>query len=133
MSIAFLKSPHNVAGLLSLFAALLVIAVWYIVLFVAPLSGVSLSESAAITLRDFLSAENPSRSWFVWLAVAPVVSGAVGLTYLFGDSRSKALAVTLLLVSVMLAVSGFYLVTWSLALFIALPSYWGFLCVRTAA
>ena len=131
--LALLRSPHKVAGALSLVAAVLVLVIWYIVLFVATPDSLAVAEGAANSLAYLLSAENPSRSWFVWLAVAPVVSTALGLGYLFGLSRSAVSAAALFVAAVILAATGFYFVTWSLALFIALPCYWGYLCVRSAA
>ena len=130
--LAFLRSPHRLAGVLSLIAAFLVSAIWYVTLFVATPGDTSPAEAAANSLAYLLSAENPSRGWFVWLAVAPFVSTALGFGYLFGLSRSAAPATALFVVTVALAVTGFYFVTWSLALFVALPCYWGFLCVRSA-
>jgi riboflavin transporter FmnP len=126
----FLLSPHKVAGILSLLAAALVLAVWCILLFVAQPSSASVVSAANESLAYLLSAENPSRSWFIWLAIAPVVSTALGLVYLFGPARSLASAVVLFVAATALGVSGFYFVTWSLAFFVALPCYWGFLCVR---
>ena len=120
------------AGLLSILAALLLFVIWYILLFVATPSNISIAQSATDSLRYLLSAENPSRSWFVWLAVAPFVSLTLALAYLSGLARLKAPATMLLVFTVALGLLGIYFFTWSLALFVALPSYWGFLCVRNA-
>lgn len=133
MNSAFLRSPHQIAGLLSLLAAVLLLAIWYILLFVATPSNISAAQSAVDSLRYLLSAENPSRSWFVWLAVAPFVSIALAFAYLSGLARLKVPATTLFVLSVALGLLGIYYFTWSLALFVALPSYWGFICVRNAA
>jgi hypothetical protein len=121
------------AGLLSLLAAVLLLAIWYILLFVATPDNISVAQSAVESLRYLLSAENPSRSWFVWLAVAPFVSITLAVAYLSGLARLKAPATMLLVLTVALGLLGVYYFTWSLALFVALPSYWGYLCVRNAA
>lgn len=133
MTLAFSRSPHKIAGLLSLLAALLLLAVWYIFLFVATPSKVSAGQSAVESLQYVLSAESPSRYWFVWLAVAPFISFALAFAYLSGLARLKAPATMLFVVSLVLGVLGIYFFTWSLALFVVLPSYWGYLCVRSAA
>ena len=129
----FSNSPSRIASGMSFVAALLVFGIWYILLFTSNPSGAPASQCATDALRYFFSAENPSRSWFVWLAMAPVISTAVALAYLSGASRTKPFAIALFVVSVVLGVTGFYFVTWTLALFVALPAYWGFLCVRKAA
>lgn len=127
-----LRSPHNVAGLLWLLAAALVAAIWYVLFFVSVPSEMSVADASEGLVGYLFSAENPSRPWFIWLAVAPVVSAALGLAYLFGVSRSTTSAVALFSVAFALAVTAFYFVTWSLAVFVALPCYWGYLCVRKA-
>jgi hypothetical protein len=129
----FLHDPHKVAGLLSLVAALLILVVWYILLFVATPSNMSASQAASGTLEYVLSSENPHRAYFIWLAIAPVMAIVLGLSYLFGLSRSKGAAATLFVLSATLGLSAFHFTNWSLGFFIALPSYWGFLCARSGA
>jgi hypothetical protein len=129
----FLDSPHKIAGLLSLLAALLVLGMWYIFLFVATPSNISATNAAVGTLEYVLSSENPYRVYFVWLLVAPVIAIALGVAYLWGPPRSKGVATTMFVLSLALGLSAFYFANWSLGLFIALPSYWGFICIRNAA
>ena len=124
--------PSRIAGLLSLLAALLVLVVWYILLFVAQPAGVSAIESAAATARYVLFEEPSSRPWFIWLAIVPIVSIVIGVCYLLGVARTKGFAITLFILAAALGASSFVLLDWSLALWVALPSYWGFICVRQA-
>jgi len=124
--------PSKIAGLLSLLAALLVLGVWYILLFVAQPAGVSAIESAAATARYVLFEEPSSRRWFIWLAIVPIVSIVIGVCYLLGVARTKGFAITLFILAAGLGASSFVLFDWSLALWVALPSYWGFICVRQA-
>jgi hypothetical protein len=124
--------PSKVAGLLSLLAALLVLGVWFILLFVAQPEGVSAIENAIGTARYVLFEEQSTRRWFIWLAIVPVLSVAIGACYLLGLARTKGFAITLFILAAALGASSFVLFDWSLALWVALPSYWGFLCVRQA-
>lgn len=124
--------PSRIAGLLSLLAALLVLGVWFILLFVAQPEGVSAIENAIGTARYVLFEEQSTRHWFIWLAILPVLSIAIGVCYLLGVARTKGFAVTLFILAAALGASSFVLFDWSLAFWIALPSYWGFLCVRQA-
>jgi len=124
--------PSRVAGLLSLLAALLVLGVWFILLFVAQPEGVSAIESAIGTARYVLFEEQSTRRWFIWLAIVPVLSITIGVCYLLGLARTKGFAITLFILAAALGASSFVLFDWSLALWVALPSYWGFLCVRQA-
>lgn len=123
--------PSRIAGLLSLLAALLILGVWLILLFVAP-EGVSSIESAVGTARYVLFEEQSSRRWFIWLAIVPIASFVIGTCYLLGVARTKGFAITLFVLAAALGVSSFILFDWSLALWVALPSYWGLLCVRKA-
>ena len=124
--------PSRIAGLLSLLAALLVLGVWFILLFVAQPEGVPLIKSAVGTARYVLFDEQSSRRWFIWLAILPLVSITIGVFYLSGAARTKGFAVTLFILVAALGASSFVLLDWSLAIWVALPSYWGFICVRQA-
>ena len=124
--------PDKIAGLLSLLAALLIMGVWFILLFVAKPEGTSIIESAVDTARYLLIEEQSTRNWFIWFAILPVLSIAIGVTYLLGVARTKAMAITLFILASMLGVSSFFLFDWRLAISVALPSYWGLLCVRQA-
>ena len=122
--------PERMAGALSLLAAALVGAIWYIYLFVAPVDPQSLSESAIQTLTYTFSSQNEDRWWFASLAGIGVASAAAGIAYLSGVARTRLGAVSLLLVSAALGVGAFALTDWSLALFVALPVIWAYRCVH---
>ena len=124
--------PARIAGLLSLLAALLVLSIWFILLFVAPPAGVSAVDNAVDTAHYVLFEEQSSRHWFIWLAIVPLVSIVIGVCYLLGMARTKTFATILFVLAVALGVSSFILLNWSIAFWVALPSYWGFICVRQA-
>jgi hypothetical protein len=124
--------PDQIAGLLSLLAAVLAGTIWYIYLFVAnppglPLPGVVLSQ-----LTYTFSPENADRWWFIWLAALPFALAAVGAAYLCRLARTRTVAMLLLAVLVILAASALWLTDWSLAIFVALPIGWGWRCVHGA-
>ena len=48
------------------------------------------------------------------------------------DGGHNMFAITLFILAAALGASSFVLFDWSLAFWVALPSYWGFLCVRQA-
>ena len=127
-----LRSPDKIAGLLSLLAALLVLAIWFILLFVAPIENMPVTESAMSALNYFFSNENPSRLWFVWLAILPLACTILGVAYLFNFARSKSAATVLLALSAGLGIAAFIFTNWALAFFVSLPSYWGYRCVYRA-
>ena len=127
-----MQSPDKIAGLLLLLAALLVLAIWYILLFVAPIENMSVTESAISSLEYHFSQENPSRLWFVWLAALPLACTFLGIAYLLNFARSKSVATVLLALSAGLGIASFIFTNWALAFFVALPSYWGYRCVYRA-
>ena len=124
----FLRSPDKVAGLLFLFAALLVLTIWFQLLFHAPASDLSPAGSASLAIEQMFSPENPSRLWFVWLAFLPLACAALGTSYLLNLARTKTGGMILFVISVGLGTTVFVFTQWPLALFVALPCYWGFLC-----
>jgi len=123
---------EQIAGLLSLLAALLAGVAWYISLFVATPSQRLLGDSVFGKLATSFALENADRWWFMWFASLPLVLTVVGAAYLSHLARNQAVAFLLVAVLVILAGSSFYLTNWSLALFVALPIFWGWRCVRGA-
>lgn len=119
------------AGLLSLIAAALILATWYIMLFVAQPDDAPILESARNSARYFLFVD-PLRQWFLWLALVPAASIVIGLCYLAGAARNRKSAKALFAASIVLGGSSFFFLTAALAFFVALPCYWGYLCVRNA-
>jgi hypothetical protein len=128
----FTYSPNKVAGLLSLLSAAIVLAVWYPLLFMASPSNTPVTEFAIRSAAYFLSAENPSRPAFLWLAFAPLMSSALAFSYLFGLSRLKVSATIMFSLSAALGISAFFFVGQSTAFFFAFPCYWGYLCLNKA-
>lgn len=124
--------PFQIAGLVSLLAAALVLGIWYVLLFVAPPAGIPVTESAIATAHYLLFEETETRHWFLWLAVLPIALVAIGVCYLAGAARSKTFAFALLLLTALLGGTSFFVLNWALAFFVALPVYWGYLGVRQA-
>ena len=123
---------EQIAGLLSLLAALLAGTAWYILFFVAMPADRPLSDSMRSQFASTFSPENADRWWFIWFAALPLTLCVVGAAYLARLARNQSMAMLLLGVLVILAASSFYLTNWSLALFVALPIFWGWRCVRGA-
>ena len=128
----YLRSPDKIAGLLSLLAALVFLPMWHIILFVAPASGMSATESAVSSLEYLFSQENPSRLMFMWLTVLPFSCAVVGTAYLLNFARSTYVAVALLALSVGLGIAALFSMNFALSFFVLLPIYWGYRCVYRA-
>ncbi len=124
--------PHTIAGLLSLLAATLIGAIWYIYLFVAPVNPHSMTLSAIHTLRYTFSPDNADRWYFVGLAAVFLCCAAVGVAYFLNVGGTQAGAMFLLLALVVLGAATFALTNWALALFVTLPAVWGYRCVHAA-
>jgi hypothetical protein len=122
----------QIAGLLSFLAALLAGVAWYIYLFVASPPERPLAESVRGQLAYSFAPENADRWWFIWFAALPLALTVVGAAYLSRLARNQAVAMLLLAVLIILAGSSFLLTNWSLAIFVALPIFWGWRSVRGA-
>lgn len=129
---AFFQSPDKVAGLLSLLAALVFLPMWYIFLFVATPPNMSATESAVSSLAYLFSQANPSRLMFVWLAALPCCCIFLGVAYLLGLARSKAVAVALLALSGCFGIGALFTMDFTLSFFVLLPTYWGYRSVNRA-
>ena len=95
-------------------------------------SGAPLNSRDAIgTARYVLFKAQSTRHWFIWPAIVPVLSIAIGVCYLQGW---HAQGVRCPFVYPYCRARSFFvrLFDWSLALWVVLPSYWGFLGVRQA-
>jgi hypothetical protein len=122
----------RIAGTLFFVPAVLVGAIWYIYLFSSSPPNRPLLDSALGQLRYTFAPEQSERWWFAWLLALPVFCVALGLAYLFRGAESKRGAIAMFVLSLALAVASFALSDWGLAIFVALPSIWGFRCVRGA-
>ena len=124
------KSPAKIAGLLSLLSTMMVLAVWFILLFVGMPANLTVTNAVIDQMSYFYSDENPARLTFIWLALLPLISAAISSAYLLNLARSKKVATLLLastiaIGSVVLAFGPF-----SLAIFVLLPAYWGWKCLE---
>jgi hypothetical protein len=124
------KFPVKIAGLLSLLSTMLVLAIWFILIFVDIPSNLTIIDSVIDQMSYIYSDENPAKATFIWLTLLPLISAAIGSAYLLNLARSKTVAILLLALtiaigSVMLAFGPF-----SLAIFVLLPSYWGWRCLE---
>lgn len=99
------QSPAKIAGLLSLLSAVLVLAIWYILLFVAMPTRLSVTEAAIGALQYTFSVENPARWSFVWLATLPLLCAMIGSAYLLNLARSKVIAILLLASTIFLGLA----------------------------
>jgi len=123
-------SPHIVAGWLFVLAAVLGGGIWFIYLFVAMPDNQSIWASVVGQLQHTFSDENPQIWWFTWLAALPVLCVALGLAYLLNGARTRKGGMALFGISVVLAIASFALNDWSLAIFVALPTVWGYRAVH---
>jgi|SRR5271165_2647067 len=121
---------EQIAGLLSFLAALLAGVAWYAYVFVASPPGRPPADSLYAQLASSFARESADRWWSIWAAALPLALTVVGAAYLSHLARNQAMAVLLLVILVILAGSSFYLTTWLLAIFVALPIVWGWRCVR---
>jgi hypothetical protein len=122
------------AGLASLLAAMLPLGLWIILIGAAlPTHGPPL-QGAFNAMRYLVSAKSPGQSLFIWMAVAPAISLAIGAAYLFGLARSRRAAGMLFALTVALGVSGLF-VTHGITLgaLALLPAVWGWAGLREAA
>lgn len=124
------KSPARIAGALSLFSTMMVLAIWFILLFVGLPSELTIFEAVLDRIGYIYSIENPAKLTFIWLTFLPIISAGIGFAYLLNFARSKKVATLLLastitIGSVVLAFGPF-----SLAIFVLLPAYWGWRCIE---
>jgi hypothetical protein len=124
------ESPAKIAGYLSLLSTMLVLAIWLILLFAGRSPNLTIVDAIIDRMSDFYSDENPARLTFIWLAVLPLISAAIGSAYLLNLARSKKIAILLLastiaIGSVVLAFGPF-----TLAIFVLLHAYWGWRCLE---
>jgi hypothetical protein len=124
----FLRSPDKVAGLLFMLATFLILTIWFQLIFLAPAPGLTAGESAGHAIELMFAPDNPSRLWFVWLAFLPLACIALGSAYLLNLARSRTGGMVMFVLSVGLGTTAFVFTQWPLALFVALPCYWGFRC-----
>ncbi len=120
---------EQIAGLLSFLAAVLAGVAWYAYVFVAAFPGRPPADSLYAHLASPFALEAADRWWPVWAAALPLVLTVVGAAYLSRRAQNQAMALLLLTVLVILAGSSFLLTTWLLAMFVALPIFWGWRCV----
>jgi len=125
-----LQSPAKIAGLLSLLSAVIVLGIWYILLFVAMPSQLSVTEAVIGQIQHTFSVENPSRWAFVWLGILPLLCTGIGSAYLLNLARSRAIAILLLASTISLGLAVLAFNTWDLAFFVTLPAIWGWRCLQ---
>lgn len=121
---------EQIAGLLSFLAALLAGVGWYVYVFVAKPSGRPPADSLYAQLASSFALESADQWWSIWAAALPLALTVVGAAYWSQLARNQATAVLLLAILVILAGASFLLTTWLLAIFVALPIFWGWRCVR---
>jgi hypothetical protein len=125
-----LKSPAKMAGLLSLLSTMFVMAIWFILLFVGTPANQTITQAAINQVVDLYSADNPSRLTFLWLAVLPIITAAIGAAYLLNLARTKLIASALLVFTCAMGLIVLAFGPFSLAIFVLLPAYWGWKCLE---
>jgi hypothetical protein len=124
------KSPAKIAGLLSLLSTMMVLAVWFILLFVGMPSNLTVANAVIDQMSYFYSDENPARLTFIWLALLPLISAAISSAYLLNLARSKKIATLLLATTIAIGSVVLAFGPFSLAIFVLLPAYWGWKCLK---
>ncbi|HEX7454503.1 MAG TPA: hypothetical protein VF296_00515 [Gallionella sp.] len=124
------KSPAKIAGVLSLLSTMFVLAIWFKLLFVGMPSNLTVTDAVIDQLSYFYSDENPSRLTFVWLAMLPLITAAIGSSYLLNLARSKKIAFFLLALTIAIGLVVLAFGPFSLAIFVLLPAYWGWRCLE---
>jgi hypothetical protein len=125
------KSPAKIAGLLSLLSTMFVLAIWFILLFVGIPADQTIAHAVIDQITYLYSDQNPARLTFIWLAVLPFISSSIGTTYLLDLARTKMIAGMLLVVTIAIGLVVLAFGPLSLAIFVMLPSYWGWKCLES--
>jgi len=126
----FFKNPEKVAGILFFISVMPVLFAWIVLLFVGNTSNLPFMSSALNQINYIFSEGNPTRSWFLWFAVLPLVCAALGVAYLLGAANNRKLAVVMFVVAISLAGLSFVLCDWTIAVFVTMPTFWSLRCVR---
>jgi hypothetical protein len=127
-----LQSPAKIAGVLCLLSAGLSLPFWYVLLFTATPSRLSVGQAALQQLRFSFSSEAPARELLILWALLPIASLAIGAAYLGNAARNRGVAIGLVVASAAIALAVLAMAGWSEAIFFALPVFFGAKCVRSA-
>lgn len=84
-----MQNPERVAGTLFLISVVPVLLAWIILLLVGHQPDMSVMASALDQVQYMFSAKNPTRLWFVWFALLPLFSAALGAAYSRGGEQSN--------------------------------------------
>lgn len=126
----FLENPDKVAGTLFFISVMPVLLAWIVLLLVGHTSNLPLMSSALNQISYMFSEENPTRVWFLWFAVLPLVCVALGVAYLVGAANNRKFAIAMFVVAIGLAGVSFVLCDWTIAVFVTLPTFWSLRCAR---
>ncbi len=107
---------------------LAILGIWYFLLFVGNSSGTTPKSTFVFVLT-----EGPMPWWYAWLLVLPVLCCALAAAYLSGVASSSKGAVSLFGLGVALAASAWITVSPEIALFVTLPLWYSFQCIRERA
>ncbi|MDA8094636.1 MAG: hypothetical protein M0T84_12165 [Betaproteobacteria bacterium] len=120
-------SPSKKAALLYVFPILALVGMWCVVLFVA-----NPPASTPVSLLAFLLTESPCSAQLQWLLVLPALCVALSAAYSSRLPHTRAGALALLSLGVVLAVAAWLTVTPKVAFFVSLPLLYGFSTVKEA-
>lgn len=114
--------PRIMAGIFCCLSGVSVFVVWYIFLFVSPVSGVPLAKSALGQIQYVFSSVNPAEQDFYWLAVLPFASTLVGGAYFSAWAKTAPFAAVLFVLAVLLLALTLALLDWPFAVFALLSA-----------
>ena len=123
-------APHLVAGWLFVLAALTFAPFWYLTLFDDIPSNFTMWGWIKDQLGYFFSSANPYFWIFFWLAAIPMLCVLMSLAYLSNMARAKSIRIALFGAGVLLAIATFALTNQGFAVFVAVPSIWGYRAIH---
>lgn len=126
----FFRNPDKAAGIFFFISVMPILLVWIGILFIGNTSNSPLMAFVLNQINYLFSEENPTRLWFLWFALLPLVCTALGIAYLLGAASNHKLAIAMFAVAIGLAGASFVLCDWTIAVFVTAPAFWSFGCVR---
>jgi hypothetical protein len=125
-----LKSPSRIAGLLLLWAAIWILAIWGVLLVAESPPGVPVWNSVKGQLHYIFLGGNPHRAWHFWMAVLPILCIGLGVAYFKGVARRGSAGRVMFGIVLLIAALAWIVNDWTIALMLTLPLYWAFRAAR---
>ena len=115
----------TLAGIFALAGSISYVVVWYVYLFTASPSRVSVGRAAIEQLKFSFSAESPARWVFVLLAALPVLGLCLGCAYLAGFASSRRRGFVMLGAATLAGLGAILISDWSTLFTFAASIYYG--------